>query len=71
MHTCDNKLCVNPNHLRLGTIADNNQDMTNKRRHAFGRKNGRSKIKLDDVLEINSLYKTGKYTQKQLTKMFS
>lgn len=30
MHLCDNKLCVNPSHLTLGTVAANNLDAINK-----------------------------------------
>lgn len=36
LHTCDNRLCVNPNHLWLGTQKDNLHDMYSKRRAAKG-----------------------------------
>ena len=36
MHTCDVRLCVNPEHLKLGTTADNLADMRNKLRHSNG-----------------------------------
>lgn len=36
MHVCDVKLCVNPEHLKLGTPADNLNDMRQKGRHSHG-----------------------------------
>ena len=33
MHTCDNRMCINPEHLIAGTIADNNEDMWEKGRN--------------------------------------
>ena len=32
MHTCDNRLCCNPEHLRAGSIAANNKDKAVKGR---------------------------------------
>ena len=32
MHTCDNRICINPKHLKKGTIQTNNSDRDRKRR---------------------------------------
>lgn len=43
-HTCDNKWCINPYHLKVGTQADNVQDRVDRNRSARGSDNGRAKL---------------------------
>lgn len=37
MHICDNRSCINPEHLKGGTFADNNKDREAKRRGCYVR----------------------------------
>lgn len=59
LHRCDTPACVNPNHLFLGTHADNMADMAKKGRQSKGVDSPQSKLNEDDVLNIVSLLKKG------------
>jgi hypothetical protein len=48
-HRCDNRLCCRPDHLFLGTHADNNADMQRKGR---GNSFGRQRLSTDQVYQI-------------------
>ena len=51
-HKCDNPLCVNPDHLELGTHVDNMNDMVMRSRSLKGSKHPMHKLSEDDVLSI-------------------
>ena len=52
LHRCDVPLCVNPDHLFLGTQADNMADRSAKGRTASGEAHGHAKLTEDDVRAI-------------------
>lgn len=54
-HHCDNPGCVNPDHLFLGTPADNMKDRDCKGRNARGERNGGAKITEGCVERIKDL----------------
>lgn len=58
-HHCDNPPCCNPNHLFLGTIADNHADMCRKGRLRYGVGHHNSKLTDGDVMDIRAALSAG------------
>lgn len=70
LHTCDNRLCVNPDHLFLGTRADNIKDATKKGRQQKGETHYNAKLTETDVRMICTLYNRDKWSHKDIAERF-
>jgi hypothetical protein len=72
LHRCDNPACVNPEHLFIGSNADNVQDMVNKGRNqrCRGADASRSKLIDADVIAIRHFVKSG-VPQNKIAIMFN
>lgn len=77
-HTCDNPKCINPEHLWEGTAKQNSQDAVNKKRIAWGERQGSHVLKKPEAIYLalvgelarrtSTSYKT--YDLKGLSKVF-
>ncbi len=65
-HRCDNRRCVRPDHLFLGTPSDNMRDMVEKGRATKanrGTGNGMAKLTEEQVYEIRSASRRGELSR--------
>lgn len=69
-HTCDNRRCVNPDHLFLGTTQDNMTDMVNKHRQSVGEHQACAKLTDEDVLYARKMYAEKKASYIELAFVF-
>ena len=69
-HKCDNPRCCNPDHLFLGTNAENVKDMVTKKRHRFGSRKPNSKLKEVYVNEIFRITRLRYFEHEELAKMY-
>lgn len=75
-HTCDNHICVNPEHLFLGTQDDNMKDMVKKGRSSHsartpGEQSGNHKLTWKMVREIRDKYIPYEYPLSVLAREYS
>lgn len=65
MHLCDNRKCVNPDHLELGTQGENLKDMHDKGRHnpklPVGEEHHFTTLSQDEAIEILRRAAPGNY----------
>lgn len=70
LHRCDNPPCCRPDHLFLGSMADNTADMRAKGRMATGQRLPQTRLTEDDRVQLIRLYGGGSATQSQLAARF-
>jgi hypothetical protein len=72
LHKCDNRKCINPDHLWLGTHIDNMKDMISKNRQDKrpGEKHHVSIFLNENIYEIRRLWDEGLETQAGLARKY-
>lgn len=69
-HKCDERSCVNPDHMFIGNQKDNMQDRNEKSRQAKGEKHGMHKLNRWEVFNIRKLLTETNMKQKEIAGMF-
>jgi len=67
LHRCDNPPCVNPRHLFVGTMGDNNRDMFEKQRAAVGIRQPGAKL-TDEAVRTIRVRKRAGHTQREIAR---
>lgn len=62
-HRCDNRKCINPSHLFIGTHKQNSEDMVRKGRAARGADCHSAKLTAEDVARMPDRYAAGESTK--------
>ncbi len=70
-HHCDNRKCVNPEHLYLGDHASNTRDAVERARLPRGEDVHNSKLTWNDVRLIRQLYKQPFWSHRKLAAEFN
>src|ERR1700753_2039822 len=55
LHKCDNRKCINPDHLYLGDNAQNVKDRVQRNRGAIAERNASSKLTTKEVTKIKKM----------------
>ncbi len=73
-HRCDNPPCCNPEHLFLGTHADNHADCIQKGRARYnplrGEESTSAILAAENVITIRAQYAAGRATQTELARKY-
>lgn len=79
-HFCNNRQCVNPDHLQLGNQSQNIKQSVNEGRKISSNLNGipsirgenhyNCKLSINDVLKIIGLWERGNFSQTEIAELF-